>query len=486
MNCRLGSCFLARIHAALLTFCIFCCWTIGHAASEPFEGHLPSPDSDVSLVRGQAEGANASDFTPQNTAHIADRLLARLLRDAETNNADMHVARARLKQAHAEHELAAAERRPWVSFGLAAERRRAGASYFRDSEGNRLRVPAYQHNFIDASLRAGYEMDVFGRQALRQASASALLAAEEAESRSVALAIRHAVIVAYADFRLATDLLALGKRALALQRAAGTRIGERVKAGADAARLEREAEDAADEIGREIARNLAHRKQAAARLAELLGESFAAVADELMASEPDYFAADLVLPRFVGDLPANALMRRPDITIAAKLLEASQADTERIRRERYPALTLTSSLGFASEGLSRWLRGEALSWLVGAAVVGPLFDGGRNAARFASAQAGSDVAAGNWRRQVHRALAEVESALSELEASDKECSLILKQFTRQMAAQAFAEQAYSGGRVSILQVLISKQRVLEHEARLRSVRHQQLAAWSASRLALGE
>lgn len=486
MSWTIWNCFWVRVRAALVPFCIFCCWTIGHAASEPSEGGLRSPGSDVSSVRVQTEGENAPDFTPQKRAPIADPLLARLLRDAETNNANMHVARARLKQAHAEHELAAAERRPWVSFGWAADRRRAAASYFRDSEGNRLRVPAYQHNFIDTSLRAGYEMDVFGRQALRQASASALLAAEEAENRSVVLAIRHAVIVAYADFRLATDLLALGKRAAELQQAAGIRIAARVKAGADAARREREADDAGDEIGREIARFLAHRQQAAARLAELLGESFAVVADELMASEPDYFAADLLLPRFAGDIPANALIWRPDITVAAKLLEASQADSERIRRERYPALTLTSSLGFASEGLSRWLRGEALSWLIGAAVVGPLFDGGRNAARYAGAQAGSEAAEANWRRQVHRALAEVESALSELEASDKEHSLLLKQLTRQVEAQGFAEQAHSGGRGSMLQVLMSRQRVLEHDARLRSIRHQQLAAWSASRLALGE
>lgn len=415
-----------------------------------------------------------------------DPLLRELLAWADRNNADIELANARLRQAEAERALAAADRRPWLHGGLNAERKRLPESSMRDGDGNRHRIPAYRSQLFDTHLSAGYEIDLFGRQQLRAASAEALLAAGEAEWRAVRLSVRHEVIAAYADFRLANDLLALARRALLLQETLLSATSARVESGIDAPSRTREAAHATDAIRQDIAEYGASRRHALARLAQLLGEETAGLPRELHDAEATYFADDIPLPALPANLPASLLSRRPDIAAADKLREASRIDAERIRLERYPALTLTGSLGFISDSLQRWLRGEALAWLVGGALGGPLLDGGRNAARHAGAQAASEMAEAAWRRQVYTALAEVESALSRLAASETRLAAQNRQQGRLQNALESARQAKVGGRHGRGALLSTELQTLEHETLLRSTRRDHLAAWAASRHALGE
>ena len=442
----------------------------------------------LSLVLLLAQPATATaGASPQPlSAPLSDPLLDQLLSKAALQNADLHLARARLQQARADAALATAERRPWLYGSLQADRRRIAESHFRDGEGQRHRVPPYRHNYIDFHLNAGYEIDLFGRHALRAASAEAQQAASEAEQRAVALEVRHAVLEAYADFRLATDLLALHDRAGGVLQSVRALTITRVQAGVDAPYHEREAAEAAEAIDLVIAGQAARQRSALARLAQLLGDALDTLPGALVHCETEYFAAERPVPALPAGLATDVIARRPDIAVAALMLKASQADAERVRLERYPSLTLTGTLGFVSESLSRWLRGEALAWLIGSALNGPLLDGGRNTARHAGALAASDAAEALWRRQVLHALAEVERSLAELSAHTTQQTLLQHQQNRLERALSDAQQAFAYGRNSKLQLLAKELHLLEHEARLRSTRRDHLVAWSASRLALGE
>lgn len=442
-------------------------------------------------ARADAPGAaRAPQPMSAETALVAgapdDPLLRELLNRAETDNADLALAAARLEHAQAAREFAAADRRPWLNGGLSMDRQRVPESRLRDSDGNRHRVPAYRSNRLDTHLSAGYEIDLFGRQKLRAASAEAVLAASAAEQAAIRLSVRHEVIAAYADFRLATDLLALAERSSAIQDRIHAAVSGRVAAGIDAPAREREAAHSADSLRQQIAQQISARQDALSRLGQLLGQAVSGLPPALLAADAAYFASDIALPALPPRLPANLLARRPDILAAEQELAASQADAERIRRERYPSLTLTGSLGFVSESLQRWLRGEALAWLVGGAIGGPLLDGGRNEARHAGALAASKAAEAAWRRQVHTALAEVESALAQLAASETQLALRNRQQARLQNALDNSRLAQAGGRHALTSVLAAERQALEHEAELRATRRDHLAAWAASRHVLGE
>lgn len=420
-----------------------------------------------------------------DSAFPQDPLLRDLLLRAERNNTDLELAAARLRQARAEREFASASNRPWLQGGLNAERRRQPESRLRDSDGNRHRIPAYRNSLFDTHLSAGYEIDLFGRKTLRTAGAEAQLSASEAELRAVRLNVRHEVIAAYADFRLANDLLALTRRAHELKETLLRVLSARVASGIDAPSRVRDAAHAADDFRQDIAAHQAARQHARARLAQLLGEEMASLAQSLNAAESTYFAREVAMPPLPTGLPAHVVARRPDVAAASKLLEASKMEAELVRLARYPALSLTGSLGFVSESLQRWLRGEALAWLLGSALDGPLLDGGRHAARHAGALAASEGAEAAWRRQVFTALAEVDNALSRLAASDTQLSALTAQHARLLKALASARQAQSAGRHGQGEVLLAELNVLAHELRLRSARCEHLAAWAASRHALG-
>lgn len=90
------------------------------------------------------------------------------------------------------------------------------------------------------------------------------------------------------------------------------------------------------------------------------------------------------------DLPATAIERRADVAAAWQRVLAASDQAERVRLERYPALALIGSAGYVSEAFRRWLTGDALAWLLQAALQAPLFDGGRIEARTEQARAAVD------------------------------------------------------------------------------------------------
>ena len=125
-------------------------------------------------------------------------------------------------------------------------------------------------------------------------------------------------------------------------------------------------------------------------------------------------APSITLPAY---LPAAVLETRPDIAAMSERVRAANARIGEARAARLPQLTLTGAAGYASDALSKLIRGDAFEWSWGPALQLVLFDGGRLHARVEQARAQANQARLDYRQTALRAFEDVENALASITAA---------------------------------------------------------------------
>lgn len=413
---------------------------------------------------------------------LADDQLNRLVELALRDGADVSVAAARVRQARAFAKEAGANRMPQVDVGVVGSRERIPKTSLRDGEGGKQTIPAYRQSNFAARLDARYEIDLLGRLALGERAAAAESAASDEELRAVRQWLAREVVLAYADLRLADERAALSREA-------SIRLGEllnteqdRLKAGLVARERLRVAERTLAETSDAQAALAQERHATLARLANLLGLSTGELQVEV---RTDYFARLGLSGAVTPDLPATVLERRADVAAAWQRVLAASDQAERARLERYPALTLTGSAGYVSEAFRRWLSGDALAWLLQAALQAPLFDGGRIEARTEQARATVDELHAQHRKLVVSALAEAETALSATQTARERAAFAEAELVRRVADRAAAADLRAAGIGSRPELVQKEVEQLAAAETLSARRHDLLVAWANTQKALG-
>ena len=120
----------------------------------------------------------------------------------------------------------------------------------------------------------------------------------------------------------------------------------------------------------------------------------------------------LAVPRVAPGLPADLLVRRPDLASAEAQLAAANADVAAARAALLPDISLTGSAGLASNVLVNFLNAPTASVALGASLLQPIFDGGRLRGQVDAAAARERELVETYRKSILAALADVESALA--------------------------------------------------------------------------
>ena len=391
-------------------------WVLGGCAAGSVQ--IPKPvvaPGAWSQAVASAAARNVGDAAPGAQApsewwkEMQDGELDRVMATCLQSNADLGLAAARLQQARALADGARAALLPRLDFGTSAARERVPRSSVRDTEGARAVVPAYRQSRFTTQLEVSYEVDLLDRLALGQRAGEANLAASEADWRAVRQWLAQAVVIEYGDLRIADDRSFDARRSEALLQQILAAEQDRLRAGLGTREAVRSAErqlaDKRDErIGLERDRH-----QALSRMAILMGTT---AAELQLAPREGYFAQLALSGAVAAELPAAVIEQRADVAAAWQRVVASGIDAERIRLDRYPALTLTGSTGFVSQAMRRWLSGDALAWAAEAAAQVMLLDGGRAQARSDQALAAMSEQYSEYRKTVLQALGEVEIGLS--------------------------------------------------------------------------
>ncbi len=380
-----------------------------------------------------------------------------LIAEAEAGNRDLAAAVARILQAEAQARVAGAALQPTLGLSGSAGRSwtpnagtRTGIGRSGATGGVSSMSSSYQ-----GTLQAGYQLDLFGRNAATADAARTQLEASRYSREAVALTLRADVASTFFQLLSARDRLRLARQSLGVAEDVLTVLERQVALGA-ASQLELAQQRSAVASQRAALPALQQaERQSLDALAVLLGrppQGFAVRSASLM---------DLTLPPVTAGLPSELLTRRPDIRQAEANLRAATANVAAARAARFPSLDLTARGGVQSASLTDMLNPAGLLYNAAGSLTAPLFEGGRLEAQEDAAAARRRELAETYHSAVLTALRDTEDALSA--ATTAQAQERFARAAQEQAAEALriVDARFRTGTVPFLNVLDAQRTVVQ-------------------------
>lgn len=384
---------------------------------------------------------------------FGDDTLSALVTEAGSANLDLAAATARVEQSRALVKSAQAARVPRVDLGAGAARALPNNANPAFSGGGNAKA----YDLFQAQLSASYELDLFGRVRDNVRASEADFAAEEALYQSVLLALQADVARLYFQTRQIDAELEVVAEAVRWRRETVRLLERRLAAGdiseLDLARARGELANARTDA-LTLRRTRGEYEHA---LATLLGRAPAAfsLAPAPLASAP---------PKVPPGLPSALLERRPDIAAAERRLAAANSRIGVAKAAFYPLLNLTADAGVASGDIEDLFKWSARTWtlgpLAGTLLTLPIFDGGRNRANLARAEAALAEETATYRQTVLSAVTEVEDSLIGLRTLAEQTETVAQSQAAAARAVAIARQRYDAGATGYLDVIDAQREAL--------------------------
>ena len=181
------------------------------------------------------------------------------------------------------------------------------------------------------------------------------------------------------------------------------------------------------------------------------------------------------LDLFAG-LPAEVLLRRPDVLAAEQQLIAANTNIGAARAAFFPRISLTGSAGTASRSLSGLFDAGSGAWSFQPAIVLPLFDAGRNSANLDIAKARKVIAVAEYEKTIQQAFREVADLLSARDKLAEQLAAQQANADAQSRLLRLVEARYQAGIVSHLEVLDAERQAFAAEQSEIQVRREWLSA----------
>lgn len=396
--------------------------------------------------------------------------LASLIDQTLQDSPELAIAMERVRQAEALVRIAGASLFPQLDLGVSSTRRRVdndNAASVVTTEGT------------TATLSASYEVDVWGRNASDRRAAEASLDASRFDRESVRLTTLSGVANAYFQvlslrgrLQVARDNLAIAERVLDI---VNIRARNGVVSQLDVARQN----------------NAVLAQRAAIPPLELQERQSLAALAILTGRTPQSFDVagmsvnGLAVPIVAPGLPADLLIRRPDLATAEAQLAAANADLAAARAALLPSLQLTASAGLANTALMSLANPSSTIYNLGASVLQPIFNGGRLRGQVDLAGSRERELVESYRRVILAALADVEDALVATSRTGEQ--QILQAQARDEASRALrlAEVRYREGADDLLLVLDAQRTLFSAEDQLAQTQLARLQASVSLYQALG-
>jgi len=397
--------------------------------------------------------------------------------EALAHNYDLAAAAARMEQAGLRARIAGAALSPQFEASLAGSRTKRnflGFGGFTPGGG----ILSSTSNAFGLSLNVAWEIDLWGR--IRAGTAAALADAEAAMLQREAAELSLAAETAKSWFAAieAREQLELARETVASYESTTRNVRARYQRGVSPA----------------LDLRLALTELAGAKaLVERRSQEFDGalrVLEIVLGRYPSRtLEPALDLPRPKGSvpsgLPAQLLVRRPDVVAAERSLAASGARVAEARAALFPRLALTASSGTAAEDIADLLKRSLSVWSLAGNLAQPIFEGGRLRAGVDLARAEQVEAAALYASAALEAYREVETFLaaeSYLANREQQLGVAAEQAR---AALRLANERYSSGLEQYVTVLASQRNVLRAESDHIAVRRDRLETRVDLYLALG-
>ena len=165
------------------------------------------------------------------------------------------------------------------------------------------------------------------------------------------------------------------------------------------------------------------------------------------------------VPAIVPGIPAELLVRRPDLVQAESELRLSRANVDLVRTAFLPNISLTATAGLGGNSVDDLLSAETMLVAGTAGIVQTLLDNGARRRNAARAELDLETALANYRRSVIAAFNEVEVGLANIKLLDDLALFARADLARAEEAFRIAEVRYREG-VDDFQTVLTTQNTL--------------------------
>lgn len=417
---------------------------------------------------------NADAQSTNNLPHrwwriYRDEKLNALVEAALQDNPYTQIGRLRLVAARAQVQGADADRMPYAGAS-------AGVSNSRTSVntplGTALGGNTISGNKFTLGFDFAWQFDVWKRIAHAVEAANAKVGMEQAFSDMVRLVLSSEVVVTYWQYRAAESDLVLLTAIRDKRAETESLLAERLNAGLinelDLARARLELANTEAEV--EEARK--RRSLAEHELATLVVKP---LAEFSLPYDTTYQFPSL--PVITPGLPASVLGRRPDLMESTQNIRALLAQKEIAETAFYPSIGLTGNFGLASTELKDLLQAGSRQFSLGPIAISlPIFDGGKNRANLAAAEAHYQEAINLHQSKLLIALREVDDALTEIKSYEVQMRAQRESLLAAGRVSLLAKSRYEKGMINYLEVANSEREALAARRKLLQSHAQALLA----------
>ena len=403
-----------------------------------------------------------------------DPALQALIRQAIASNLDLKVAAARVEEARARAGISKSFLYPQVD-GIAGYSVRQATNTPITSENP-------DGSSVNQSAAGGFqlswELDLFGRIRRQNEAAYAMVLASEQARRGVMVTLVGDIATNYFLLRELDYQLEVSRETLRLNDDTVTYFRNRLEGGVSN-RLE-------------LDQAIANRAQTAAAIPDIerqigiVENAIALLLGRLPGDVARPGAAGLELPPAIpAGLPAQLLERRPDVVAAEEMLVAANADVGAAKAMFFPRISLTGFLGGLSGDVTTFLGGDGAIWSIGAGLLQPIYQGGRNRRNYEAAQAAFTAAVAEYQKSALNGYREVSNALITIQKLAQVRVEIQSGVTVLQDASDLSRSRYDSGLASYLEIILSDQALFRQQLLLAQTRGAELRARAELYRALG-
>ncbi|MEW6992282.1 TolC family protein [Colwelliaceae bacterium 6441] len=198
---------------------------------------------------------------------------------------------------------------------------------------------------------------------------------------------------------------------------------------------------------------------------------------------------DASLPMLTTDiplgLPSELISRKPQLIASWNELLAKDAGLAYAHKQRFPSLSLTTSIGDSAPKLSDLLSGSSLAWSLFGNLTAPIFNAGRLQANEEQARLALKQGEQQYLDTLYKAFFDVENAISQEQSLKERYQSMFKAQENALIAATLSFEQYQNGLVEYTTVLAAQSRAFEAQSTLIKLKYNLIANRIQLHLALG-
>ncbi len=441
----------------------------------------PAPPLELPDAYGQTSGGedpDDQDPTPDRWwVAFGDPELSHLVDEALARNFQLGAAWARLAQAESGVQAASAGYWPQVSAQLDVSRRRTIAVF------GVLGTQAFEVDTFAMSLPVSYELDLWNRvgHSVSAGTIDALATRDDVETLAITVVAN--VVETWLNLIQQRAARVLLEDQLETSRIYTELVALRFAHGLGSALDVHQQRQQLESVQAQLAQIEGGEIVARQQLAVLIGRPPSAFAGDRIGSlpEPTVLPPPPPMPR--AGIPADLLLRRPDVRAARRRVESQDHRLGVAISDLFPQFRLNAAVGLSSPTIEGFVSSFVYSLAAG--LLAPVLDGGRRNAEIRRNRAAVQERLQNFGQTLLNALIEVENALAQERQIRAQLESLDDQLAAARATLTESRRRYSEGLSDYLPVLTSLSSVQRLEQSAVASRRQLLSQHVQLARALG-